>query len=462
MGTRSYEIRMRPFGVLLWAQPVEGEPMPLDKPCYRVLHGRDAPCLECPALAPLRPGHTRVGVIVSGRGEPEIVSAQSVAKDAVRLTSRPIDDDLFAELVEAKLVEHAGRASLTQRELEVLHLLTLGRAPADVARALGFSVSTAKFHVQNVLRKLGAESRVDLLRVLVHGRGRSEPSEGPASESRRRVGEAVTLGNRARRGGSGHGRAGGRRGRGRQRRRAGGEPRSADERLASLALFAGGVAHDLNNMLAVTLSLCEALARDERLGETARESVDAIRESTRRATDLVRRLLALGRGAPQARSSVDVNATVADVSRLVARVLGEDVRVEIDLCPGLPAVHADATQLEQAVMNLMLNSRAAMRDGGTIRVSTARRDAARGFDGAEIDGPCVAVAVSDTGTGMPPEVLARVFEPFFSARPGGGLGLGLSSVHRWLRDGGGVIDVESHPGRGTTFTLALPLPPRDP
>jgi signal transduction histidine kinase len=240
-----------------------------------------------------------------------------------------------------------------------------------------------------------------------------------------------------------------------------GDPRSADERLASLALFAGGVAHDLNNMLAVTLSLCEALARDERLGESARERVDAIRESTQRAADLVRRLLGLGRAAPQAHALVDVNATVTDVSRLVGRVLGDDVRVVVDLCPGLPRVPSDATHLEQALMNLMLNARAAMRDGGTIRVVTERRDAARGFDGAEI-GPCVVVAVADTGAGMTPEVLARIFQPFFSARSGGGgVGLGLSSVHRWLRDGGGVVHVESQPGRGTTFTLALPCAARE-
>ena len=188
VGSRSYEIGRAPFGAMRWVQPADGDAPALDQPCFRALHGRDAPCIDCPAKAPLRPGSTRVGVIVSGRGEPEIVAARAVAKDTVRLSARRVDDALFAELVEAKLVEHTGRAALTQRELEVLHLLTLGRAPADVARALGFSVSTAKFHVQNVLRKLGAESRVDLLRVLVHGSRGPEPTEGPASESRRKVG----------------------------------------------------------------------------------------------------------------------------------------------------------------------------------------------------------------------------------------------------------------------------------
>ncbi|MGH7295037.1 MAG: LuxR C-terminal-related transcriptional regulator, partial [Polyangiaceae bacterium] len=176
-GTRGYQIGRSPFGTLRWVQADGERPISLDQPCYRALHGRDSPCADCPARAALRPGATRVGVIVSGRGEPEIVSAQAVTRDSVRLTTRRIDDALFAELVEAKLVEHTGDAGLTQRELEVLHLLTLGRAPADVARALGFSVSTAKFHVQNVLRKLGAESRVDLLRVLVHGARDPEPPD---------------------------------------------------------------------------------------------------------------------------------------------------------------------------------------------------------------------------------------------------------------------------------------------
>jgi DNA-binding CsgD family transcriptional regulator len=219
VGTLSYEITRTPFGGLLWVRPEDGRPLSLDQPCFRALHGRDAPCPDCPARAVLRPGGTRVGVIVSGSGEPEIVSAQSVAKDAVRLTARRVDGPLFAELVEAKLAEQAGRAALTQREVEVLHLLTLGRAPVDVARALGFSVSTAKFHVHNVLRKLGAESRVDLLRVLIHGSHPVEPSEGPASESRRRVAEPDASDDLAG-GGAEHGRRSrGQRGRPREGRR---------------------------------------------------------------------------------------------------------------------------------------------------------------------------------------------------------------------------------------------------
>jgi signal transduction histidine kinase len=113
-------------------------------------------------------------------------------------------------------------------------------------------------------------------------------------------------------------------------------------------------------------------------------------------------------------------------------------------------------QLEQAVMNLMLNARSAMRDGGTIRVVTGRREQASGFDGATLPEPCVIVAVSDTGAGLPPELRARIFEPFYSTKPpGSGTGLGLSSVHRWLRACGGVIDLASEAGKGTTFTLAL-------
>jgi two-component system cell cycle sensor histidine kinase/response regulator CckA len=144
------------------------------------------------------------------------------------------------------------------------------------------------------------------------------------------------------------------------------------------------------------------------------------------------------------------------VSNLLARVLGADVCIELRLTPDLPQVQTDATELEQSVMNLMLNARSAMRDGGTIRVVTAERPQARGFDGDEITASCVVVAVSDTGAGMSREVRARVFEPFFSTKPSGaGTGLGLSSVHRWLRTCGGVIDVESELGQGTTFTLAL-------
>lgn len=176
----------------------------------------------------------------------------------------------------------------------------------------------------------------------------------------------------------------------------------------------------------------------------------------RRATELVGRLLALGRPRPAVTAPVDVNSVVTDVSNLLARVLGADVCIELELTPGLPPVQTDATELEQSVMNLMLNARSAMRDGGTIRVVTGQRERARGFDGAQIASSCVVVAISDTGAGMTAEVRARIFEPFFSTRPpGAGTGLGLSSVRRWLRSCGGVIDVQSQPGHGTTFTLAL-------
>jgi len=229
-----------------------------------------------------------------------------------------------------------------------------------------------------------------------------------------------------------------------------------DERLLSLAVAAGGIAHDLNNLLAVTLTLCETLAREPGLSEGGRANVAAVHDSTRRAADLVGRLLALGRGVPPARAPLDVNGVVRDVSGLLARVLGGDVAIELELRADLPLVSADATQLEQALMNLMLNARSAMRDGGTIRVVTSRCEQARGHDGGAIAGPCIAIAVSDSGAGMTDEARARIFEPFFSTKPLGiGTGLGLSSIRRWLDGCGGVIDVETELGKGTTFTLAL-------
>jgi signal transduction histidine kinase len=244
----------------------------------------------------------------------------------------------------------------------------------------------------------------------------------------------------------------------------GGEEQSADatartDRLVSLALAAGAIAHDLNNLLVVTLVSCESLARERNLSDNGRESVGVIHDSSRRAAALVGRLLTLGRGAPPDASAVDVNGAVTVVSNLLAGVLGADVRIELELYPGLPLVQADAVQLEHSLMNLMLNARASMKDGGTIRVQTGQREQARGFDGTELREPCVVVAVSDTGAGMAPEVRARAFDPFFSTKPAAlATGLGLSSVHHWLRSSGGVIDVESEVGRGTTFTLALRCP----
>ncbi|HEY8091136.1 MAG TPA: ATP-binding protein [Polyangiaceae bacterium] len=237
----------------------------------------------------------------------------------------------------------------------------------------------------------------------------------------------------------------------------GGDGDTTAERLASLAELAGGVAHDLNNMLAVALNVAERLERSATLDDDTRAGVVVLLDSTRRAASLVGRLLSIARARPEGPTLVDVNATIVDVARLLARVTDPRVTIELDLRPGLSGVRVDAALLEQCVVNLVLNARGAMPDGGTIRVRTCESEGSRGFDGGRIDGPCVTITVSDTGTGMTPETRARLFEPFFSTKPPGqGTGLGLASVRRWLGRAGGVIDVDTAPGRGTTFTVALP------
>ncbi|NUQ92913.1 MAG: response regulator [Gemmatimonadaceae bacterium] len=233
------------------------------------------------------------------------------------------------------------------------------------------------------------------------------------------------------------------------------------QKMEAVGQLAGGVAHDFNNLLTVlkvnSELLIEALdARDPR-----REPAIEIRGATDRAASLTRQLLAFSRKQILNPRVVDLNVIVDNVRPMLARLIGEDIVIATKTRPGIGAVLADAGQLEQILMNLLVNARDAMPDGGRVTIETANVE----LDGRYAverrvnvaPGRYVLLSVSDSGTGMPAEVCERVFEPFFTTKePGKGTGLGLSTVYGIVKQSGGYIWVYSEPGKGATFKIYFP------
>jgi PAS domain S-box-containing protein len=218
-----------------------------------------------------------------------------------------------------------------------------------------------------------------------------------------------------------------------------------NERLDSLGHLAGGVAHDFNNLLAVILGYCGMLADSVAADDPAQADVEGIRKAAERGAALTRQLLIFSRLEPSRPENIDLNTVVRETRDLLTRTLGEDITVVTELDADLHAVRADRTKMEQVLLNLVVNARAAMPDGGTLRIETGNADGA------------VTLSVADDGHGMEPEVAQRAFEPFFTTRPKGqGVGLGLATAYGAVTDAGGTIHIQSAPGAGTTVHIRLP------
>jgi PAS domain S-box-containing protein len=226
------------------------------------------------------------------------------------------------------------------------------------------------------------------------------------------------------------------------------------QKLESLGRLAGGIAHDFNNLLTVIINCADAL-RDA-LAEGRRpdaEDVGQIRQSGDRAAALTRQLLAFARKQVVAPRVADLNDLVRASEKMLVRLIGEDVRVETALDPGLWPVRVDPVQVEQILLNLAVNARDAMPGGGCLRIETG--NLTEPSDGCPVE--WVRMVVADDGEGMSAEVRARVFDPFFTTKPTGkGTGLGLSTVHGIVRQAGGRISVQSAPGQGARFVIDLP------
>jgi PAS domain S-box-containing protein len=233
------------------------------------------------------------------------------------------------------------------------------------------------------------------------------------------------------------------------------------QKMEAVGRLAGGVAHDFNNLLTAIQGNVEMLLLELPRAGAVRDDLMEIKRAATRAASLTRQLLAFSRKQMLAPKVLDVNAVVRELQRMLGRVIGEDVRLATSLRAVNAAVMADPGQLEQVVLNLAVNARDAMPRGGTLRIETREvllsEAEAQRYPYRVEPGAYVRLTVSDTGVGMEPEVLRRVFEPFFTTRePGKGTGLGLSTVYGIVKQSGGYVWAESEPGRGSRFRVYLP------
>jgi nitrogen-specific signal transduction histidine kinase len=217
------------------------------------------------------------------------------------------------------------------------------------------------------------------------------------------------------------------------------------QKMEAVGRLAGGVAHDFNNLLTVILGYSAQLLAELPADDVHLEELDEINKAGERAAALTRQLLAFSRRQVLQPQVLDLNTVVADMERMLVRLLAADIRYVTVAAPEPARVRADCGQMEQVLMNLVVNARDAMPNGGTLTVEVASA------------APYVTLAVRDTGVGMDEATQRRIFEPFFTTKPAGvGTGLGLSTVYGIVTQSGGSVSVKSQVGAGTTFTVALP------
>ncbi len=232
------------------------------------------------------------------------------------------------------------------------------------------------------------------------------------------------------------------------------------QKMEAVGRLAGGIAHDFNNLLMVVSGYTEVLLDQLTPGNPLHAKAEAIQQASDRATTLTRQLLAFSRKQLLELKVVDVNAIVEDMERLLRPLIGEDIDLSTQLAPSLGCTRADAGQLEQIIMNLVVNAKDAMPSGGKICIRTASvtlDDSYRPENTFIKHGPYIMISVSDTGQGMDRETQARIFEPFFTTKEKGkGTGLGLSTVYGIIKQSGGYVFVQSELGRGTVFTIYFP------
>jgi PAS domain S-box-containing protein len=231
------------------------------------------------------------------------------------------------------------------------------------------------------------------------------------------------------------------------------------QKMEAVGRLAGGVAHDFNNLLTVISGYGHMILRDLPGEDPLHGCIEEVLKAASRATSLTNQLLAFSRRQVIQPKVLDLNALVANMDRMLRRVIGEHIELETVLSPGLGSVRADAGQLEQVIINLAVNARDAMPEGGKLSIRTGNVEVARSSRlHADVrPGSYVKLTVADTGKGMDAEIMVHLFEPFYTSKETGkGTGLGLSTVYGIVKQSGGEVVVESNPGRGATFTIYLP------
>ncbi len=232
------------------------------------------------------------------------------------------------------------------------------------------------------------------------------------------------------------------------------------QKMEAIGRLAGGVAHDLNNILAALMMQTELIRMTDALPDEVAEGLDQIRACAERAASLTRQMLLFGRKEVLQPVDLDLNDVVTGMTKMLRRIIGKDVRLDLELHSASLLVRADAGMLEQVLLNLAVNARDAMPVGGVLRITTAERVADAAFAQVRPDlqpGRYAWISVTDNGTGISPEILPHIFEPFFTTKePGKGTGLGLATVFGIVKQHRGWVEVSSAPGQGTTFEILLP------
>jgi PAS domain S-box-containing protein len=232
------------------------------------------------------------------------------------------------------------------------------------------------------------------------------------------------------------------------------------QKMEAVGRLAGGIAHDFNNLMQAILGYINLLDRRLPPGDPNHRAVDQIQKSLAHATSLTRQLLAFSRKQVLKPKLLPLNAAVSDMNHLLQRALGETVQLKMKLATPVPWIRADPGQMEQLILNLAINARDAMPQGGALDIETSNvefHEPTTLASGRLAAGPYAVLRISDTGCGMTPEVQAHLFEPFFTTKENGkGTGLGLCNVYGVVKQSGGEITVDSQPGRGTTIEIYLP------
>ncbi|GMV93090.1 MAG: hypothetical protein AMXMBFR82_28680 [Candidatus Hydrogenedentota bacterium] len=231
------------------------------------------------------------------------------------------------------------------------------------------------------------------------------------------------------------------------------------QKMEAVGRLAGGVAHDFNNLLTAIMGTADLMAGQPGDTQAVQSGAEEILGIAERGAALTRQLLTFSRRQVASRRVVNLNQIIKNMHELLRRLIGENIRLDVQLASSLPDIYADISQIEQVLLNLVVNARDAMPRGGAITVRTrVDRPRLRKALQEAPDGSFVHLSVSDTGMGMDPEVLARIFEPFFTTKEEGqGTGLGLSTVYAIVRSCDGKIVAESTPGQGSVFTIAMPV-----
>ena len=232
------------------------------------------------------------------------------------------------------------------------------------------------------------------------------------------------------------------------------------QKMESIGNLAGGIAHDFNNLLGGILGYATFVKRKLATRDKIYQSVEAIERSAQRAAELTKQLLGFARRGKFQVRPIDCNALIGEIVLILQRTIDRRIAIEVDLAPQLPVIEGDEAQIQQALLNICINARDAMPQGGTLQIASREQrldpDQASPQRGMK-EGRYIRITIADTGTGMPPEVRDRIFEPFFTTKvKGQGTGLGLSMVYGIIQNHGGMIEVQSQRGEGSTFTVFLP------